>query len=197
MAVILVIDDEKEILELICDLLRKEGHEVLEAGNGDIGLQKAREQKPDLILCDILMPGMDGFAVLEEIRISPSTLDIPFIFLTVLNKSNDIVKGFDRGAQDYIRKPYDNKEVLARVRTHIELKKNREKLKTTLNKLSEELEEAEQEKANLKVYIDELKSDQEELHRKEVIIEKLEKHVKSMDDLLQTLKGITDQNIQN
>lgn len=197
MAVILVIDDEKDILENICDLLNNEDYKVLEAENGIIGMQKAREHKPDLILCDILMPGINGFEVLEEIRNDPATLDIPFIFLTVRDEPYDIVKGFDLGSQDYIKKPYDNKELLVRVKTHIELKKNREALKTISNELFEEFHKAEKEKAELKLYIEELKSDTEEFHQKELFIKRLERHLKLLDEMMKALKTIKEQSDQD
>lgn len=197
MALILVIDDDRDILDNICDLLNIERYDVLVAENGSMGLQKAKEHKPDLILCDIIMPpGIDGFEVLEEIRNDPDTLDIPFIFLTVRDKSDDIVKGFDLGAQDYIKKLSDNKEILARVKTHIELKKYRETIKKISNELSEELNKSEKEKAVLKLYLDELKSNEEELHRKELFIEKLEKHLNLIDGMMNTFKSLKEQSDQ-
>lgn len=197
MAVILVIEDKTAILDNICDCLIKEDYEVLMAENGSIGLQKAKEHQPDLILCDINMPGINGFEVLEEIRNAPDTLDIPFIFLTVRKQTVDIVKGFDLGAQDYIKKPYDNKELLARVRAHLELKKYRETLKRIWNESSEELYKAEKEIAVLKLYIEELKSDEEELHRKELFIEKLENHLKLINGMMKTFKSLKEQSDQN
>jgi DNA-binding response OmpR family regulator len=197
MALILVIDDEKEILANICDVLHFEGYKVIKAENGTIGLQKSKDHKPELILCDILMPGIDGFKVLEEIRKDPATFDIPFIFLTVLNKPEDIVKGLKMGAQDYIKKPYDNREVLVRVKIHIELKKDREARKTISNELYDELYKAENEIAILKLYLEELKSAKEELYRRELFIEKIERHLKSIDGMMNTFKSLKEQSDQN
>lgn len=129
MATILIIDDEEQALDSICDTLKFEEYDVLRAENGEVGLKIAQKELPDLILCDIGMPEIDGHQVLKEIRDENSpTLDIPFIFLTVKSNPDVIERGFREGAQDYITKPFRKNELLARVGTHLALKKTREEL---------------------------------------------------------------------
>ena len=129
MAVILVIDDEKDMLDNIVMFLHYEGYDVLRAENGEIGLQKARKHKPDIILCDINMPEMNGFEVLEEIRNDSTMQDIPFILLAIRNDTRDIDRGFDMGAQDYIIKPYNSRELATSIRKQYDLRMNEAKNK--------------------------------------------------------------------
>ncbi len=84
-----------------------------------MGVEKAKAELPDLILCDIRMPGMNGYEVLDELGKDPATRQIPFIFLTVFSNKDNVVKGLELGAQDYITKPFDNRELVARIRKHL------------------------------------------------------------------------------
>jgi len=113
---ILVIDDEETTLQLIGMLLEKRGFEVIKAINADDGLRKAYRTQPDLVLLDIMMPDMDGWDVCRRLR---EMSDVPIIFLTARSDTRDVVKGLEIGADDYISKPYDNDELVARIRAHL------------------------------------------------------------------------------
>ncbi len=109
---ILVIEDNTEVRENIAELLELSNYNVIEAKDGKIGVQKALESKPDLILCDVMMPELDGFGVLRILDKKTDTADIPFIFLTAKAEKNDFRKGMNLGADDYITKPFDDVELL-------------------------------------------------------------------------------------
>lgn len=114
---ILVIDDQPDNVFLLKDRLNKEGINVLSAFNGENGIKLAEEEQPDLILLDVMMPDMDGFEVCSKISDSKKTKHIPIIMLTALNSADDIQKGFNSGAFDYIKKPYSKVELLARIKS--------------------------------------------------------------------------------
>lgn len=116
---ILVIDDEPNALEVLSHLLRQNGYEVLLAPDGARGLQRALTEQPDLILLDVIMPGVDGFATCRQLKTSAQTKDIPVIFMTALVETAEKVEGFASGAVDYLTKPLAPEEVLARVNTHL------------------------------------------------------------------------------
>ena len=112
---ILVIEDEQLIRNSMMDLLVAEGFEVLEAENGKIGVQIAREQHPDLIICDVLMPELDGHGVLTTLRQDQATVTIPFIFLTAMADKVDWRRGMELGADDYLTKPFTFEELLSAI----------------------------------------------------------------------------------
>ena len=112
---VLVIDDAEFILESTSTLLHFEGYDVFTASDGLIGIELAINNKPDLILCDISMPGMDGYGVLEKIRQYPQTSTIPFIFLTALTEKKNMRIGMEKGADDYLIKPYTRNELIAAI----------------------------------------------------------------------------------
>lgn len=125
---ILVVDDTKENLMVIGQALRSQ-YEVRIANSGRRALQILEEPPlPDLILLDIMMPEMDGYAVIETLKQNPATRDIPVIFVTAMNADEDEERGFQRGAVDYVSKPIRPALLLARVRTHLELKASRDRL---------------------------------------------------------------------
>lgn len=134
---ILVIDDEKSIIDILDVSLKKEGLSVLSALDGLEGFEIANQEKPDLILLDIMMPDIDGYEVLERLKEDENTADIPVIFLTARVENEDKVKGLEAGAVDYITKPFFIKEVLARIKIQLKLKEYEEELK----KKNAELEE--------------------------------------------------------
>lgn len=125
LARILIVDDVPVNIKLLGELLR-EHYEIYVANNGQKAIQLAAEIEPDLILMDVIMPDMDGFTTCRMLKSNKSTADIPLIFITARNESDDIVKGFEAGGQDYIAKPFNPQELYARVHSHIELKKSRE-----------------------------------------------------------------------
>lgn len=112
---ILVIDDAEFILESTSTLLRFEGYDIYTAADGEAGVIVAFESKPDLILCDISMPRLDGYGVLERIRSSPDTSTIPFIFLTAFTEKSNMRQGMEKGADDFLVKPYTRDELIAAI----------------------------------------------------------------------------------
>ena len=113
---ILVIEDEDDIQELIRYNLQKEGYRVICASSGEAALKKMRTEKPDLVLLDLMLPGIDGLAVCKEIKSSPETRALPVVMLTAKGEEVDVVTGLEVGADDYIAKPFSPRVLLARVR---------------------------------------------------------------------------------
>ena len=114
---ILLIDDSEFILESTFTLLEFAGYEVISATNGAMGLEKAKSELPDLIICDVSMPGMSGFEVVSAVRADPSIAHTPFIFLTAFTEKTKMREGIERGADDYLTKPFTKKELIAAVDT--------------------------------------------------------------------------------
>ncbi len=114
---ILVVDDEQDIVDLISYNLSKEGFKVLTASNGLDAVQTATEQKPDLVILDIMMPGMDGFEVCRSLREHPDTKPISIMFLTAKSGEIDQILGLELGADDYVQKPISPRVLIARVKT--------------------------------------------------------------------------------
>ena len=112
---ILVIEDEPEMRRNLLTILRLEKFEPLGAENGKAGIALAKSAKPDLILCDVMMPEMDGFGVLQALRADAATTSIPFIFLTAKGEKVDIRGGMNLGADDYLTKPVDKSDLLAAI----------------------------------------------------------------------------------
>ena len=124
MTTILVIEDEAPIRENLRQMLQLEGYAVLEAADGVSGIEAARTSRPDLILCDILMPGVDGYGVLAELRGAPDMAAIPFIFLTASANLEDRSQALKRGADDYLIKPFKIADLLAAIRRQLDKKAN-------------------------------------------------------------------------
>lgn len=116
---ILVVEDAPSLRKDILEMLGFEGFEAIGAENGVIGVQRAIEHIPDLVICDIMMPEMDGYGVLEELRKDPRTATIPFIFLTARTERVDMRQGMELGADDFLTKPFHAAELLATVRTRL------------------------------------------------------------------------------
>ncbi len=114
---ILVIEDEGDILDLITVSLTREGLRVLGAATGEEGLVLAREEAPDLVVLDLMLPGMDGLQVCRELRADPRTRSVPVLILTARGEEADIVAGLETGADDYVTKPFSPKVLAARVRS--------------------------------------------------------------------------------
>jgi len=114
---ILVIDDQPGNVFLLQDRLNREGYDVITSYEGSSGIKKAKEVCPDLILLDVMMPGIDGFDVCKELSTNTETKHIPILLVTALNSSEDTQKGFDCGAFDYVKKPFNKIELLARVKS--------------------------------------------------------------------------------
>jgi len=120
MTTLLVIEDEEDLLESLATALRFEGFDVHTADNGPAGLERARQHRPDLIVCDIQLPGLDGFDVLAAVRADPILNMTPFIFLTARGEHNDIRRGMGHGADDYLVKPVALADLLSAIRARLE-----------------------------------------------------------------------------
>ncbi len=147
---ILVVDDEMDTRETMAMFLLRLGYEVQTAQNGQQGLQMLKKQPCDLLVLDVMMPIMNGFQMLEEVRRDPALKTIPVVMVTALDKTSDIVKAFELGANDYITKPYVNAELIARVsaalRSHrLEKEKKRglqlQEFKKSLMELSQKMKQ--------------------------------------------------------
>jgi len=119
---ILVVDDTPTNLQVLFDLLSEQSYRVAIAKNGETALQRLETFQPNLILLDVMMPGIDGFETCQRLKANPNTRDIPVIFMTALSDSVDKVKGLRLGAVDYITKPIQHEEVLARIQVHLQLR---------------------------------------------------------------------------
>jgi len=127
---VLIVDDMPENLQVLAGHLTKAGYEILAAPSGTRALALIRNRKPDLILLDIMMPVMDGLEVCRILKSEADSADIPVIFITARTDTDDILQGFQLGAVDYVTKPFKAEELVARVRTHLELKGARDMLLT-------------------------------------------------------------------
>jgi DNA-binding response OmpR family regulator len=130
MSRILIIEDEKPMRTALADILTDEGYRVLTAADGEIGLRKAVDEKPDLVLLDIMMPRLDGYAVCAELRRLANP--VPVLMLTAKGMIEDRVKGLDVGADDYLVKPFSTEELLARVRALLRRAQKHSKAATIL-----------------------------------------------------------------
>ena len=125
---ILVVDDQAANLRVVGILLGRNGYEVVPAATGPEALAAAQAQTPDLVLLDMMMPGMDGFELLAALRALPALRDVPAVFLTAAHDRDLLLRAFDAGAVDYVTKPFMPEELLARVGAHIGLKQARDRL---------------------------------------------------------------------
>jgi len=142
--IILIVDDVPNNLKVLSDTLADAGFEVAIATNGESALQQLEHTPVSLILLDVMMPGMNGFETCERIKANAKTQNIPIIFITALSESVNKVTGFELGAVDYITKPFQQSEVLARVRSHLKLNQLSQSLEarnTQLQQLTEQLEQ--------------------------------------------------------
>jgi response regulator RpfG family c-di-GMP phosphodiesterase len=145
---ILAIDDTPASLRLLTDILKAEGYEVRSAISGELALHAAAAQAPELILLDVSMPGMDGFEVCRRMKAQQQTRDVPVIFVSAMSEMVEKLKGFELGAVDYVTKPYQREELLARVRTHLELHRLRHHLSEMVEERTRSLRESEQKLKN-------------------------------------------------
>ena len=162
---ILIVDDTAANVELLQGIPEDAGYEARQAANGELALHSAQARPPALILLDIRMPGMDGFEVCRRLKDNALTRDIPVIFLSALSEKDDVLRGFDLGAVDYIAKPFHNKEVLARARIHLglsaaqgQLTNQIHQLQQTKEQLARELAEHERIQENLEAALKRLQT---------------------------------------
>ncbi len=139
---ILVIDDSPVVVKLLTDILAAEGFQVRSAETGELALRSVAAKPPGLILLDIKLPGMDGFEVCRRLKARKESREIPILFISGLDDLDVKVRGFGLGAVDFITKPFQREELLARVRTHLELSRLRKSLETQVAKKTAELRES-------------------------------------------------------
>jgi len=135
---ILLVDDTPTNLKILVEYFSDSGFDISVATSGETALKQIEANPPDLILLDVMMPGIDGFETCRRIKANPATKDVPVIFMTALTETSDKVKGFEAGAVDYVTKPLHQEEVRARVNTHL-----------TLRRMHQELEEKEKQTERL------------------------------------------------
>jgi len=138
---VLAVDDVPALLELLSELLTGAGYSVRQAPSGELALWTAQMRPPEIILLDVRMPGINGLEVCRQLKANPVTADVPIIFLSAMNESVDKVQGLALGAVDYITKPYQPEEVLARVNTHITLARYRKALEAERSNLEQHVRE--------------------------------------------------------
>jgi len=166
---ILIADDNPTNLEVLFEVLKQNGFKVLVAIDGEGAIEQVEYAQPDIILLDVMMPGMNGFEVCRHLKESKTTKDIPVIFMTALADTVDKVRGFELGAIDYVTKPLQHEEVLGRVTTHLTLRNLQKELQKANNRLeqrvAERTAELAQANANLKAEIIERKRAYNELDK--------------------------------
>lgn len=140
-ASVLIVDDTEHVRRLLSAMLTKQGYEVRSADNGVQALESVQASHPDLILLDIMMPQMDGYEVCQRLKADEQTRDIPILFLSALEQVEDKIKAFTVGGVDYVTKPFQVKEVLARVSTHLALRALQKQVQKASEDLAAQLEE--------------------------------------------------------
>jgi len=137
-ATIMVVDDTPANLKLLEEMLQGLGYRVMQFPRGDMALKAAARHPPDVILLDIMMPEMDGFEVCRRLKADESLKDIPVLFISALDGADDKIRAFSAGGQDYVTKPFQEAVVLARVKTHLELRRQQVRIETQKQQLQED-----------------------------------------------------------
>jgi signal transduction histidine kinase len=190
---ILVIDDILSSLQLMTNILQEAGYTVRPAQDGEMALMTLKAKTADLILLDIRMPGIDGYEVCRRLKADPNTAHIPVIFLSALNDVDAKIEGFRLGGVDYISKPYQEEEVLARVRSHIELSNLRNRLNELVMQKTRELntEIDERKRTESELRISQLKLRSLSGHLEDVREEERKRIARDLhDDMGQTLAAL-------
>lgn len=197
---ILIVDDISENLEVLSTILEDEEYEISFAMSGKQALEVISYEMPDLILLDISMPEMSGFEVCQALKTDKSTKHIPIIFLTANANTESIVKGFEIGGQDYITKPFNHSELIIRVKTHLEIKKAKEKLELKNKKINEQRIEIESQNEKLSTSNHELAAALDILSERNEEINLKNKNLTDsityaqiiQESLMQSVKGFTE-----
>ncbi|MGR3278161.1 response regulator [Acaryochloris marina NIES-2412] len=185
---IMVVDDTPANLEVISDTLSSAGYRVAAAINGERALKRLQTHPPSLILLDIQMPEMDGFEICRQIKADPTTINIPIIFITARTDTDSILQGFEAGAVDYISKPFQESELLARVNTHLQLR-HVNQLYDLERKKTDQLQQLNQQVQTLNVHLEEqVKERTTELHRSTAIA----KQQRALTNILSKLQKTQD-----
>ena len=142
---ILIIDDEPASLKMLMSILTEHGYAVYPATEGELALQFVKNTLPDLVFVDVRMPGMDGYQVCRSLKSDPASQAIPVIFISSIDQVIDKVKAFRCGAVDYVTKPFDPEEVLARLETHISLRRLQNDLESVVRERTGQLLKANEE----------------------------------------------------
>jgi diguanylate cyclase (GGDEF)-like protein len=153
---ILVVDDTPDNLTILTQMLTNRGYRVRPAISGPVALKAIQKDPPDLILLDIMMPGMDGYEVCKHLKVDEQTRDIPVLFISALDKPVDKVKAFQSGGVDYVIKPFQVEEILARVETHLNLRNMQRKLQKQNLQLQQEIVERKRAEQALRKYTQEV-----------------------------------------
>lgn len=162
---LLLVDDTPTNLEILVDFFAEAGFEVYIATSGEHALKQVTEVRPDLILLDVMMPGIDGFETCRCLKENAETKDIPVIFMTALSDTVDKVKGLSTGAVDYVTKPLQQEEVLARVNTHLTIRRLQRSLEENNRTLQQEIVERKRTEKALHVYSEKLEEAEKETWR--------------------------------
>lgn len=133
---LLIVDDIPENIKALGNNLQRDGYVISFATNGEQAIDMAMKRVPDLILLDIMMPGMDGYEVCQHLKREERTRQIPVIFITARTEKTDIVRGFEAGAVDYVTKPFNIAELTARVQTHLEIKQSKQIIQNQAEELA-------------------------------------------------------------
>lgn len=184
---ILVVDDHPDNLDLLEGVLQRQGYDVYRAASGREAFNTVPMVLPDLILLDIMMPGMDGYAVCELLKANPETCNIPILFISALDDASDKVRAFQVGGMDYITKPFQIKEVLARVAHHLMIRRLQQDLSVQNAQLQAEIEARTQVELELRQKSDRLEQALQDINRAQVQMIQAEK----MSSLGQLVAGIT------
>ena len=180
---ILIVDDNSNNLKVLYAYLKDAGFEVLVAEDGKTGLEVVQNSPPELILLDVMMPKIDGFEVCRRLKANPDTKNIPVIFLTALSETVNKVKGFEVGGVDYITQPTENAEVVARVRTHLVMRRMAQKLRQQNETLQSEIERRKQIEDKLRASRNLLQQNND--HLEQTVVERTQKLDSSNQDLEQ------------
>ena len=182
---ILIVDDIPDNIKVLKAILSDDSYDIHYALSGKDAIMLCVAESFDLILLDIMMPEMDGYEVCEYLKSKEKTKDIPIIFLTAKVDSGDIIKGFEVGAQDYVTKPYNSQELVARVNTHLDLKHKNEALKFMNLRLEENV-------ASRTLELQESNKDLEEANRRGATLEEAKNDFLSLmsTELREPLNGI-------
>ncbi|MEI6328150.1 MAG: hybrid sensor histidine kinase/response regulator [Pseudanabaena sp.] len=150
---VLVVDDNPTNLSVLVNLLRDVGLRVLVATDGESAIEQIEYIKPDLILLDVMMPGIDGFETCQRLKANTETSKIPIIFMTALSETVDKVRGLSLGAVDYVTKPFEHEEVLIRIRTHLTIAKQRQQIESQNLNLQSEISDRKRAEEALTIFL--------------------------------------------
>ena len=164
---VLVVDDNHDNLRLLTGILTEKGYKVRPAPSGLLALKSVQSTLPDLVLLDIKMPEMDGYEVCRRLKADERTRDVPILFISALAEVTDKIKGFSVGGVDYITKPFQHEEVLARVKTHVSLSRANKRIEEQNLRLQKETMERKQAEKELIKSHDELSQALAELKRRQ------------------------------